>query len=131
MSKLELVEIELQLKEIWDKGYIQPSVSPWGAPTLFMKNKDGTLKLCIDYRQLNNMTTKNKYLLTRIDDLFDQLRGATISSPILTCDLDTIWSELKMKTSTRNHLGQDIVTMNLWWFHLGLPMHQPLYVLNQ
>jgi hypothetical protein len=65
-----------------DKGYIWPSVSPWGAPTLFVKKKDGTLRLCIDYRQLNKMTIKNKYPLPRIDDLFDQLRGATIFSKI-------------------------------------------------
>jgi hypothetical protein len=65
-----------------EKGYIQPSVSPWGSPALFVKNKDGTLRLCIDYRQLNNMTIKNKYPLPSIDDLFDQLRGATIFSKI-------------------------------------------------
>jgi hypothetical protein len=82
MSTLDLVELKLQLKEMWDKGYIQPSVSPWGAPTLFFKKKDGTLRLCIDYRQLNKMTIKNKYPLPMIDDLFDQLRGATIFSNI-------------------------------------------------
>jgi hypothetical protein len=54
-----------------DNGYIWPSVSPWGAPAFFMKNKDGTLRLCIDYRQLNKMIIKNKYPLPRIDDLFD------------------------------------------------------------
>ena len=52
--------------------------SPWGAPVLFVKNKDGTLRLCVDYRQLNKMTVKNKYLLPRIDDLFDQLKGASV-----------------------------------------------------
>jgi hypothetical protein len=82
MSTLELVELKLQLKEMMDKGYIQPSVSPWGAPALFVKKKDGTLRLCIDYRQLNKMTIKNKYPLPRIDDLIDQLRGATIFSKI-------------------------------------------------
>jgi hypothetical protein len=82
MSTPELVEIKLQLKEMMDKGYIQPSVSPWGAPTLFVKNKDGTLRLFIDYRQLNKMTIKNKYPLPRIDDFFDQLKGATIFSKI-------------------------------------------------
>jgi hypothetical protein len=65
-----------------DKGYIQPSVSPWGEPTLFVKKKDGTLRLCIDYRQLNKTTIKNKYPLPRIDDLFDQLGGASIFSKI-------------------------------------------------
>jgi hypothetical protein len=82
MSTPELVELKLQLKEMLEKGYIRPSVSPWGAPTLFVKKKDGTLRLCIDYRQLNKMTIKNKYPLPRIDDLFDQLRGATIFSKI-------------------------------------------------
>jgi hypothetical protein len=77
-STPELVELKLQLKDMLDKGYIWPSLSPWGAPTLFVKKKDGTLRLCIDYRQLNKMTIKNKYPLPRIDDLFDQLRGATI-----------------------------------------------------
>jgi hypothetical protein len=82
MSTPELVELKLQLKEMMDKGYIQPSVSPWGAPVLFVKKKDGTLQLCIDYRQLNKVTIKNKYPLPRIDDLFDQLGGASIFSKI-------------------------------------------------
>ena len=66
-----------------DKGYIQPSVSPWGAPVLFVKKKDGTLRLCIDYRQLNKVTIKNKYPLPMIDDLFDQLGGASISQRLI------------------------------------------------
>ena len=70
MSTPYLVDLKLQLKEMLDKGYIQPSVSPWGAPSLFVKKKDGTLRLCIDYRQLNKMTIKSKYPLPRIDDLF-------------------------------------------------------------
>ena len=71
MSTPELVELKLQLKEMMDKGYIRPSVSPWGKLAFFVKKKDGTLRLCIDYRQLNKMTIKNKYPLPRIDDLFD------------------------------------------------------------
>jgi hypothetical protein len=82
MSMPELVELKLQLKEMMDKGYIRPSVSPWGAPVLFVKKKDGTLRLCIDYRQLNKVTIKNKYPLPRIDDLFDQLGGASVFSKI-------------------------------------------------
>jgi hypothetical protein len=78
----ELVELKLQLKEMMDKGYIRPSVSPSGAPVLFVKKKDGTLRLCIDYRQLNKVTIKNKYPLPRIDDLFDQLGGASVFSKI-------------------------------------------------
>jgi len=65
------VELKLQLKEMLDKGYIMPSVSPLGAPMLFVKKKDGTLRLCIDYRQLNKVTIKNRYPLLWINDLFD------------------------------------------------------------
>jgi hypothetical protein len=82
MSTPELVELKLQLKEMMEKGYIRPNVSPWGAPVMFVKNKDGTLRLCVDYRQLNKVTIKNKYPLPRIDDLFDQLGGASIFSKI-------------------------------------------------
>jgi len=82
MSTLELVESKLQLKEMFDKGYIRPSVSPWGAPVLFVKKNDGTPRLCIDYRQWNTVTIKNKYPLSRIDDLFDQLKGAAMFSKI-------------------------------------------------
>ena len=82
MSTLEIVELKLQLKEMMEKGYIRPSVSPWEASNLFVKKKDDTLRLCIDYRQLNKMTINNKYPLPRIDDLFQQLRGATIFSNI-------------------------------------------------
>jgi hypothetical protein len=72
----------LQLKEILKKGYIHPSVSPWGALVLFLKKKDGTLRLCIDFRQFNKVTVKNKYPLPRIDDLFDQLKDVKIFSKI-------------------------------------------------
>jgi hypothetical protein len=82
MSTPELVEIKLQLKEMLEKCYLQPIVSPWGAPNLFVKKKDGTLILYINYYQLNKMKIKNKYPLPRIDDLLDQLRGATIFSRI-------------------------------------------------
>ncbi|KAL0537616.1 hypothetical protein IC582_026599 [Cucumis melo] len=68
MAPSELKELKMQLQELVDKGYIRPSVSPWGAPVLFMKKKDGTLRLCIDYRQLNKVTIRNKYPLPRIDD---------------------------------------------------------------
>jgi hypothetical protein len=78
MSTPELKELQLQLEELLKKGYIHPSVSPWGAPVLFVKKKDGTLRLCIDFRQLNKVTVKNKYPLPRIDDLFDQLKDAKI-----------------------------------------------------
>jgi hypothetical protein len=94
MSTPELVEIKLQLKEMMDKGYIRPSVSPWGAPFLFVKKKYGTLRLCMDYRQLNKTTIKNKYPLPRIDDLFDQLEGASIFSKI---DLRPGYHQIRIK----------------------------------
>ena len=70
MSTLELVEMKLQLKAMLDKGYIRPNVSSWGVSVLFLKKKDGTLRLCIDYRKLNKVTIKNRYSLLRIDDFF-------------------------------------------------------------
>eukprot|EP00253_Pinus_taeda_P018204 PITA_18204 len=82
MSTPELTELKMQLQELLDKEYIRPSVSPWGAPVLFVKKKDGTLRMCIDYRQLNKLTIKNKYPLPRIDELFDQVKGATVFSKI-------------------------------------------------
>jgi hypothetical protein len=70
--------MNVQLNEMLDKGYIRPSVSLWGAPTLFVKKKDGTLRLCIDYKKLNKMTIKKKYHFPRIDDLFDHLKGDVV-----------------------------------------------------
>lgn len=78
MSVSELTELKMQLQEFLDKGYIRPSVSPWGFSVLFVIKKDDTLRLCIDYKQLNKLTIKNKYPLPWIDDLFDQVKGATI-----------------------------------------------------
>jgi hypothetical protein len=71
MAPAELRELKVQLQELLDKGFIRPSSSPWGAPVLFVKKKDGTMRMCIDYRELNKVTIKNKYLLPRIDDLLD------------------------------------------------------------
>jgi hypothetical protein len=94
MSAPELKELKMQLEEILNKGYIRPSVSPWGAPVLFVKNKDGTLRLCIDFRQLNKVTVKNKYHFSRIYDLFDQLRGKKIFSNI---DLISGYHKVRIK----------------------------------
>ena len=94
MDPVELKELKLQLKELLEKGFIRPSVSQWGAPMLFVKRKDGMLRLCVDYRQLNKMTVKNKYLLPRIDDLFDQLKGASFFSKI---DLRSRYHQLTIK----------------------------------
>ncbi|TYK01415.1 ty3-gypsy retrotransposon protein [Cucumis melo var. makuwa] len=82
MALAGLKELKVQLQELLDKGFIRPSVSPWGAPVLFVKKKDGSMCLCIDYRELNKVTVKNRYPLPRIDDLFDQLQGATVFSKI-------------------------------------------------
>ena len=76
MPPVELQELRVQLQELLDKWFNRPSTSPWGTPVLFAKKKDKILRLCIDYRQLNRVTIKNRYPLPRIDDLFDQLRGA-------------------------------------------------------
>ena len=73
MAPAKLKELKAQLQDLLDKGFIRPSTLPWGALVLFVKKKDGSLRLCIDYRQSNKVTIKNRYLLPRIDDLFDQL----------------------------------------------------------
>jgi len=94
MASVELAELKFQLQELLDKGFIHPNNSPWGASVLFVKKKDGTLRLCIDYRQLNKVTIKNKYPLPRIDDLFDQLKGARVFSKI---DLRSGYYQLRIK----------------------------------
>ncbi|KAD5507955.1 hypothetical protein E3N88_15658 [Mikania micrantha] len=78
----EMKEMMAQLQELLDKGFIRPSVSPWGAPVLFVKKNDGSMRMCIDYRELNKLTVKNRYPLPRIDDLFDQFKGASWFSKI-------------------------------------------------
>ena len=82
MAPAKLKELKLQLKDLTDKGFIQPSISPWGAPVLCVKKKDRTLRMCIDYWQLNKVTIKNKYPLPKIDDLFDKLQGSSFFSKI-------------------------------------------------
>ena len=79
MAASELAELKKQLEELQRIGFIRPSSSPWGAPVLFVKKKDGSMRLCVDYRALNEVTIKNKYPLPRIDDLFDQLKGPSTS----------------------------------------------------
>jgi hypothetical protein len=85
MSREELAELKIQLKDLLDKGFIHPSSSPWGCPALFISKKDKGLRLCVDYRPLNAVTMKNKYPLPRIDILFDQLAGAQVFSKIDLC----------------------------------------------
>ena len=94
MTPLELKELKTQLEELLNKGFICPSTSPWEALVLFVKKKDDTLRLCIDYRKLNRVTVKNKYPLPRIDDLFDQLKGVKYFSKI---DLRTGYHQLRIR----------------------------------
>nr|GEU68453.1 putative reverse transcriptase domain-containing protein [Tanacetum cinerariifolium] len=82
LAPSELKELSEQLKELSEKGFIRPSSLPWGAPVLFVKKKDGSFRMCIDYRELNKLTIKNKYPLPRIDDLFEQLQGSSVYSKI-------------------------------------------------
>eukprot|EP00253_Pinus_taeda_P011854 PITA_11854 len=94
MSVPELTECKMELQELLDKQYIRPSVSPWGAPVLFVKKKYGTLCMCIDYRQLNKLTVKNKYPLPRIDELFDQVKGEKVFSKT---DLRSGYHQIRIK----------------------------------
>jgi hypothetical protein len=96
VSEPELVELKKQIDELLDKGYIRPSTSPWAAPVLFVEKKNGTKRMCIDYRSLNEVTVKNKYPLPRIEDLFDQLRGASVFSKI---DLRSGYHQLRIRPS--------------------------------
>ncbi|GJT72995.1 putative reverse transcriptase domain-containing protein, partial [Tanacetum coccineum] len=90
----EMQELSNQLQELADRGFIQPCTSPWGAPVLFVKKKDGSFRICIDYQELNKLTVKNRYLLPRIDDLFDQLQGSSVYSKI---DLRSGYHELRVR----------------------------------
>jgi hypothetical protein len=96
MPPKKLAKLKKQLQELLDKGYIHPSSSPWGCPALFVKKKDGILRLCVDYRPLNAATIKNKYPLPRIDVLFDQLAGAKVFSKI---DLRSGYHQIKIRPS--------------------------------
>ncbi|GJS04917.1 putative reverse transcriptase domain-containing protein [Tanacetum coccineum] len=82
LAPSEMEELSTQLQELSNKGFIRPSSSPWGAPVLFVKKKDGSFRMCIDYHELNKLTVKNRYPLLRIDDLFDQLQGSRVYSKI-------------------------------------------------
>jgi hypothetical protein len=96
VSGLELVELKKQIDELLEKCYIRPSTSPWAALVLFVEKKDGTKRMCIDYRALNEVTVNNKYPLPRIEDLFDQLRGASVFSKI---DLRSGYHQLRIRPS--------------------------------
>ena len=94
MAPKELAKMKKQLEELLEKGFIRPSSSPWGCPAIFVKKKDGTLRMCVDYRPLNVVTIKNKYPLPRIDTLFDQLAGAKVFSKI---DLRSSYHRIKIR----------------------------------
>ncbi|GJS23952.1 putative reverse transcriptase domain-containing protein [Tanacetum coccineum] len=94
LAPSEMKELSEQLKELLEKGFIRPSSSPWGAPVLFVKKKDGSFRMCIDYRELNKLTVKNRYPLPRIDDLFDQLQGSSVYSKI---DLRSGYHQLRIR----------------------------------
>ncbi|GKA45946.1 putative reverse transcriptase domain-containing protein [Tanacetum coccineum] len=108
LAPSEMQELFGQLQELQDKGFIRPSHSPWGAPVLFVKNKDGSFRMCIDYRELHKLTIKNRYPLLRIDDLFDQLQGSRYLSKI---DLGSGYHQLSIhkddipKTAFRTRYG--------------------------
>ena len=94
MGPKELVELKEQLDELEEKGFIRESVSPWGTPVIFVDKRDGGRRMCGDYRNLNNVTIKNKYPLPRIQDLFDQVKGAGVFSKI---DLRSGYHQIKIK----------------------------------
>ncbi|GKA77735.1 putative reverse transcriptase domain-containing protein [Tanacetum coccineum] len=94
LAPSEMEELSTQLQELSDKGFIRPSSSPWGAPVLFVKKKDGSFRMCIDYRELNKLTVKNRYPLPRIDDLFDQLQGSNV---YLKIDLRSGYYQLRVR----------------------------------
>lgn len=108
LAPAEMQELASQLQELSDKGFIRPSTSPWGAPVLFVKKKDGSFRMCIDYRELNKLTIKNRYPLPRINDLLDQLQGASCFSKI---DLRSGYHQLRVreedisKTAFRTRYG--------------------------
>ncbi|GKC43385.1 putative reverse transcriptase domain-containing protein [Tanacetum coccineum] len=94
LAPSKMKELSEQLKELFDKGFIRPSSSPWGAPVLFVKKKDGSFRMCIDYRELNKLTVKNRYPLPRINDLFDQPQGSNVYSKT---DLRSCYHQLRVR----------------------------------
>jgi len=118
MTSANVNELKEQLQEFLDRGFIRPSMSPWGARVLFVKNKDGYMRMCIYYRQMNKIKVKNMYLLPHIDDLFDQLQGARVFSKI---DLRSGYHQLKIrdpdisKTAFKTRYGHyEFLVMSFW-----------------
>jgi hypothetical protein len=117
MSVEELKELKKQLMELQEAGYIRPSSSPWGAPVLFVQKKDGSQRMCVDYRSLNDVTMKNKYPLPRIKDLFNRIRGARVFSKI---DLRSRYHQMKIRPSDipKTISRPDMVYMSSLLYHL-------------
>nr|GEU64970.1 retrotransposable element Tf2 [Tanacetum cinerariifolium] len=109
LAPSKMKELSEQLQELSDKGFIRPSSSPWGSSVLFVKKKDGSFRMCIDYQELNKLTVKNRYPLPRMDDLFDQLQGSSIYSKIdlRFAKIESIkdWASPKTPTKIRQFLG--------------------------
>ncbi|GJW86384.1 putative reverse transcriptase domain-containing protein [Tanacetum coccineum] len=118
LAPSEMQELSNQLQELTDRGFIRPSTLPWGAPVLFVKKKDGSFRMCIDYQELNKLTIKNRYPLPRIDDLFDQLQGSSVYSKI---DLRSGYHQLRVreedipKTAFRTRHDTMIFKINAIW----------------
>ncbi|GJZ32094.1 putative reverse transcriptase domain-containing protein [Tanacetum coccineum] len=156
LAPSEMKELSDQLQELSEKGFIKPNSSPWGAPVLFVKKKDGSFRMCIDYRELNKLTVKNRYPLPRIDDLFDQLQGSSVYSKI---NLRSGYHQLKVhkeyisKTAFKTRYGhyefqvlafgltnapaifmdlmnQDNVEVSLWLVETGIEQIKPLRVVK-
>ncbi|GJU04050.1 putative reverse transcriptase domain-containing protein [Tanacetum coccineum] len=103
LAPSEMQELSDQLQELADQGFIRPSTSPWGDPVLFVKKKDGSFKMCIDYQELNKLTVKNRYPLPKIDDLFDQLQGIHVDPAKIKAVKN--WASLTTPTEERQFLG--------------------------
>jgi hypothetical protein len=132
MPTNELVELKKQIAELQSKGFIRPSSSHWGAPVLFLEKKDGTQQMCVDYRFLNEVTIKNKYPLPRIEDLFDQMKGASIFSKV---DLRLGYHQLKIRESdipkTAFHTGYGLYEYTVMSFGLTNAPAYFMYLMNK
>jgi hypothetical protein len=125
MPIIELVELKKQIAQLQAKGFIRPSSSPWGAPVLFVEKKDGTQRMCANYRSLNEFTIKNKYPLPLIEDLFDQMKGVSV---FLNIDLRSGYHQLKIRESdipnTAFHTQHELYEYTVMSFGL---MNVPTY----
>jgi hypothetical protein len=132
MATPELAELKEHIKELVEKGFVHPRSSPWGAPMIFVPKKDGTQRLCVDYRALNEVTIKNKYLLPRIDDLFDQLCGACVFCKI---DLQSGYHQLKIrecnKPMTAFILRYELYEYTVMLFGLTNALAYFIYLMNK